>query len=64
MDLVGTKDCCEVRTQEVPLLKKLQESRAKLQKQIDEHDEAIKALEANPEFEKMLNVLGKVSRIY
>lgn len=45
----------------LPLLEQLKRRRAETQKTLQNIDEAIKALEDNPEFEKMLNVLGKVA---
>lgn len=62
-ELVGTADCCVSEAKRPPLLKSLKEQRERLQRQLDEYDEAIKALEENPDFEKMINVLGKVTRI-
>jgi len=49
--------------EKITLLEKLKFQRENLQKKLNELDDAIKALENNPEFEKMINILGKVTHI-
>ena len=47
-----------------PLLEKLKKEHKALLDKAAQYESAIKALESNPEFETMINVLGKVTRIY
>ncbi len=47
-----------------PLLEKLKKEHKALLDRAAQYETAIKALEENPDFETMINVLGKVTRIY
>ena len=53
----------EISIRYVTLKERLNQRRDAAKKQLDELDAAIDALEKNPQFEEMLNVLGKVTRI-
>ena len=44
------------------LIEGLKMRRARVQKQVDEIDEALAALEANPEIAKVLELVGRASR--
>ena len=46
-----------------PLLKKLKGQRDRKQTELNDLNAAIKKLEENPDFEQMINVLSKVTRI-
>lgn len=54
----------EISPKQIPLLEKLKKERDSLILRVKEYEEAIAALEANPDFEKLINTLGKVNRIY
>lgn len=51
-------------TDREPLLESLKRQKAQLQDKLKDVDEAIKSLEENPEFVKMINSLSKVTRLY
>ena len=48
----------EVREPRVPLLEQLRKGRVMAQKELEDIDNAIKALEDNPTFEHMLNTIS------
>lgn len=57
------KSDCSISGRRPPLLDTLEKQREQKQTELDDLDAAIKALKDNPEFEKMINILGKVTRI-
>lgn len=60
--MVGPESQMIART---PILDRLRQQKAKIERQLSEVNEAIKVLESNPGFVEALDVLGKVSnRIY
>ena len=58
-----TINCGEIDNKP-PLIEKLKRERVTLQSKVDSYNKAIAALEKNPDFEVMMNILGKVIRIY
>lgn len=55
----GSADCAPKR---VSITEGLESRKARLQGQLREIDDALTALQANPEIEKVLNLVGKATR--
>ena len=54
--------CCDTSSKSVPVLDNLKQRRSKIAEELQNVDNAIAALEQNPEIEKVLTLLAKTGR--
>ena len=50
----------EISQRHIPLLKRLEREQSQLLQKLDDYDKAVAALKSNPEFQVLLDALGKV----